>query len=828
MNALTSIQDNKVGIMVLAEDLESALPLEHTEYNIHITGSMAAAAVVQRFGNPLSEPAELVYLFPLPHDAAINGFEFRVGKRKISGRIEEQERARDIFEEARASGRRAGLLKEHRPNLFSIHLANVLPGETIEARLQYGQRIKLEDGRFEVVIPMGITPRYQDPTLPAEAEINPPVSAPGEITGPVAVTISVDAGCAVSEPESTTHPLEIIRQDPSHFQVRLAGEQSADHDFVLGYELTSSKVQSSAWTSKEDDGDIFMAALIPPALDSEAIPPLRELVFVIDRSGSMSGEPIAQARNALRACLRSLYDTDTFRILTFDSVLEWFQSEASAATEKQIQLADQFLDQVEGRGGTDILSALQAALGLQADPLRQRYIVFLTDGAVSAEARAMAEVKKHLQNARIFTFGIGPSVNRALLDKMAAMGRGRAEFLGVDEDIEGAILRFQDRLAFPVLTDLKLIPRDVKIWDMTPVQLPDLYGGPALEISGRFLREGSQPAIVIQGRANGQPVLLEARLPEAAFSVPVVRTLWAKSRADTLLDKLTDEDASEEKIRSQVIKLSLEYGFVTAYTSFIAVDEDIAAHSKPRKIRVSQPLPQGLQREGFGLTNVLYSMAPPAIQQGMPRAKASVLSPKRLFQGSTNAHPNNAMTQSPGPLFSDRIIPVISDSKDPILRNYARTQEADGSWDHDLEMTAAVLLNFVRRGKTTRKGEFRRIVQKSFEWLSSQAVPAGFAAFARAAALHELAEATQVPKQVKAAEQAAAALPAAQSVEEKLVADLLNGSAVRPIPDSPPNDLHGARLAGLSGVKPESDQADAAARSNPLIAAWLACTDIEP
>ena len=418
--------------IVLTNEMDSALPLEHTTVSGQVTGPAASVVVTQRFGNPLQEPAELDYLFPIPENAAITGFEVLVGSRQIQGDLREQEGARTAYEEARGQGKRAGLFEQRRPNLFAVRLANVQAGETIHATMRYQQRLKFEDDAYEFVYPMGLTPKYDSPQHPGEGEgTHAPIARGGEAVGPVEISLAVDAGLPIGEPSSPSHSIETVRLDERRFQARLAGEHIPDHDFVLRYPVAGAQSQAAGWTSGAAEGaqegqgakdGFFLATLIPPAVEVETEPLPREFIFVLDRSGSMSGEPILQARNALRACLRALNPNDTFRILLFDTELEWFQPEPAAVTQEQVERADAYLDQVQGRGGTEIVRALEAALGVPPSGERARYIVFLTDGAVSAEARVLDGIRGRIGGARLFTFGIGPSVNRALLSRMAEAG----------------------------------------------------------------------------------------------------------------------------------------------------------------------------------------------------------------------------------------------------------------------------------------------------------------------------------------------------------------------------------------------------------------------
>ena len=806
----------KLGRIVIADELASPLPLESTDVTAQVLGPMASVSVVQRFGNPLHEPAEIDYLFPLPHQGAIVHFELQIGERRVEGELQELERARAAYEEARQEGRRAGLLEERRPNLFSIRIANVLPGEQILATMRYQARLAYDDGDYEFVFPMGITPKFHDPEHPGEGTgTSAPLAGVEEPIGPVEISLSVDAGTPAGDPTSPSHPILVTRLDKRRFTVRLAGHQIPDHDFVLRYPVARDAVAAAAWTAAGDDGDYFMATLLPPAMDEEASPPPREFVFVLDRSGSMSGQPIEQARNALRACLRTLNQEDLFRILLFDNRLEWFRTEPSAVTQDEIDEADAYLAAVGGRGGTQIVGALKAALGLPADPERNRYLVFLTDGAVSAEARALEDVRRAIGAARLFTFGIGPSVNRALLSRLARLGRGTAEFLGLDEDIEGAIIRFQDRVSFPVLSNLKLRWENGKSWDVHPTQVPDLYVGQPLEIVGRFKGSGRGPTELLVSGTAGEPMEMKLVFPAGREEEPVVARAWARARVDDLLEAGATSGREAHKFRAEIIGLALEHGLVTPYTAFVAADSEVAVgEGGAVSLHVSQPLPQGLDLAGFGAKMM---MAMPAAGQ--------------MLRAAMPAPPARRMKRSLGAMMAGE--PKVAESRhkaapreerpEDALRWLARTQNLNGSWKNDPEMTAAALLAFVRAGHTTRRGHYRQGVKRAFGYLNASR-PAGSAAFLRAVALAELAAATGSRGHHQAAEAALNELPA-PSRELERVALARAATPTQPAAGAPSaiKSLNDLRLAAVCQTRMAIPAGLVRGKQGDLGRAWGAC-----
>jgi len=785
MNQVPQIE-SRMGRLVISTESNNALPLQKTVIQGQVIGPLISVLVTQQFANPLADPAELDYLFPLPSRAAIVDFELHIGSRTIQADIQELEQARQAYEEASQNGQQAGLLEQHRPNLFAIHLTNVLPGEEIQAAIRYQDRLKFEDGAFELVFPMGLTPRYNTHEHPAEeesAQTSSPAAGVGEEIGKVEIQLSIDAGAGVADPTSPTHPLRVSRLDERRLQVSLAGEHIPDHDFVLRYALKGASPEACLWTSHDETEDYLLAALFPPALPEDFQPPQREFVFVLDRSGSMSGVPITQAHNALQACLRSLNPGDIFRILLFDDQLEWYSNEPANVTQSEIDQADRYLKQVEGRGGTEILQALEAIFKLPADPKYSRYILFLTDGAVSAEERALQQIRKKLDlRARLFTFGIGPSVNRALLEQMAALGRGTAEFLQLDEDIEGAIIRFQDRVSFPILTDLTLTWECARGWDILPAQLPDLYAGQPLEICGRFQISKQPASLVVHGIRSGKSVEMRLALQPAVSKEDAVQRVWSRAQVDTLLNQIQNDSTQADFLRQQVIGLALRNRLVTPYTAFVAVDRETALKdTRQRKIiHIAQPLPKDLNRAGFMVPSV-----PPVMPQPYPQVMSAASTrdldlPAFLRRSHSNKDNFRRISEDIGPAMPPEMNLSIQtsgaiqapgngmDTLEDALRWLTRTQRVDGSWNADGEHTAAALLAFVRHGHTTRTGDFRQIVKRAFSWLESH-MHQGGAEFVIALALAELAQATGLPGHQKAASAARARLLSPVSALDKVV-----------------------------------------------------------
>jgi Ca-activated chloride channel family protein len=755
-------------VMRLFDDLNSPLPLEHTAVEARITGLAAEVTISQRFRNPLTGKTDLEYLFPLPHDSAVTAFELRAGERVIRASVQEIEQARQQYQEARRLGQRAGLLEGRRPNLFALQLANIQPGEFILAVISYQQRIELLDGCCEFVFPMGTTPKYHRPGDEQEAgKVDAPVARDLAQVGDVAISLEVEPGFRCGEPTSPSHPLLVSHLSASRFQVKLDGAHLPNRDFVLRWRLEDQAIQFPAWQTPGEQG-YFLATFMPPAPDAAAAPLPREYIFVLDRSGSMGGEPIQQAVNALRACLRTLNPQDTFAILLFDDRLEWLCS-ATAVTQAAVEQTDKLLGLVTGRGGTEILPALKTALSLSADPQRARVVVFLTDGAISAEEETLRQARALMGAARLFTFGVGPSVNRAFLQQLARIGRGEATFIGLDEDIEEAILRFQDRIAFPLLTNLNLRAEGCQLWDVYPARLPDLYAGRPLEVVGRFIKKGEAglPAsLVASGERAGTALEMRSALADSAAGQAALARLWARARVDDLIEQSQLRLKPEHETRAEIIALAIEAGLLTKYTAFLAIDSDSSATpGASHFVRVAHPLPEGLEMDGL--------ISPQAAPRMLFQSAPVMPSPAAAKSFSVNEPADNRSIYIDK---SDHAAPDLMVEKPidaaEILRELARSQQLDGSWKNDVELTSAALLAFVRSGHTPQKGFYRKQVQRIFDWLA-QTSAGGFAGFLRALALRELADATKNQDHIAAAQQALTGLPEPSGRLQKTALEIL-------------------------------------------------------
>ncbi len=604
------------GTMAVTNMENTVLPLKYTEVKADITGMLADVKVTQKFQNELSENIEAVYMFPLSSGSAVQEFEIVIGERVIKSVVKEKKEARRTYEKAKQAGKKAGLLEQERPDIFTVSVANIEPGQDILVNIRYYETIKYEDTDYEFVFPMAITPRYagkDSKGVPEslEGKISPPILPPAKDAGrEVKIFINLDAGFPTGDISSPTHSISVKEKEGGKKEIEFAREKEIPNkDFVLKYSSTGEKVETAlAFYREEGKAGTFMLHLTPKMDYGPEEMVKREMIFVLDRSGSMGGEPIKQAKSALKDCLRTLRGGDFFSIITFDDTLECFSEKSLEFNEENLEKADRFIDSIDARGGTEILSALKKAFQIPETKDCLRQIVFLTDGAVWGEEESLREINKNLGKSRVFTFGIGPCVNRYFLSKLADLGRGTCHFITDVRQIKEEIEAFSKQVSCPILSDLALDMEDANIFDIYPDPVPDLYFGQVICLLGRFHSSGK-----VKGRLTGRTGLgnfeeeFTVELPEKENTHPVIETIWARKHIDVLLDLQRREPQKKAEIRDEIIGIGLKYHLMSPYTSLVAVEEVEEEKEKEKKkekkelikIDVPQILPEGLEHNAF-------------------------------------------------------------------------------------------------------------------------------------------------------------------------------------------------------------------------------------
>lgn len=595
-------------------------PLKHTDVKAEISGFISRVTVTQEFENPFKEKIETVYTFPLPQNAAVDDMTMNIGERIVRGKIMRREEARAVYEAAKAGGQVASLLDQERPNVFTQSVANILPGEQIKITISYVETLTYADGSYEFVFPMVVGPRYipgnatspgaggtapNTDQVPDASKITPPLSAQGMRAGhDISLEVNLDAGVSLDKLSSKTHAVDILRPDNHRAQIRMQSESEIPNkDFILRYEVAGKQIQDALLAHRSSRGGFFTLILQPPErVTAEDVMP-KELVFVLDTSGSMNGFPIEKAKEMMKLALDNLYPSDTFNLITFVGDTNILFPEPVAATKANLRKAQAFLETRQGGGGTEMMKAIKAALDPSDAKGHIRIVCFMTDGEVGNDMEIISEVQKHA-NARVFAFGIGSSVNRFLLENMARYGRGEVEFVGLNDDGSAAARRFHERVRNPLLTDISVDWGNLPVADVYPKQLPDLFGAKPVMLTGRYTAAGSG-VVHLRGLMSGKPFSRDINVdfPGSEPQHDALATLWARTRVEDLMSQDyagAQQDNMKPELKTTVTQLGLEYRLMTQFTSFVAVEEVVVTDGgQPRRIDVPVEVPEGVNRDGL-------------------------------------------------------------------------------------------------------------------------------------------------------------------------------------------------------------------------------------
>lgn len=619
----TSTQGSLLGKTLEGKILE--IPLKHTSVHAGIAGYLAEVEVRQYFHNPYKEKIEAVYVFPLPENAAVSEMLMIVGSRTIYGEIKKRQEARQIYETARAAGKRTALLEQERPNIFTQSVANIQPDEDIIISIWFVQPLKFDFGVYSYVFPMVVGPRFIPgaPTgasgtgiapdtdkVPDASRITPPVLPPEIRSGhDISLSVDLEAGLPVNKIWSKSHDVEIETLGISKYRVALKEEDSIPNkDFILEYNVTSPKVKCAVIPHKSQIGGYFMIMLQPDVEGlKQAQENSKEIFFVIDASGSMSGFPIMKCKKAAYCCIRGISPADTFQIIRFSSSASTFSPHPLPSTLANKEKALEYIAALQGEGGTMMIEGIKACLDYPKTEGRQRIVFFMTDGYIGNDNEILAAIKERVGDTKLFSFGIGSSVNRSLLEQMAQLGNGTAQFIRQDEPADKVMNAMMARISKPYLSDIALEWKGIEASDITPRTLPTLYSAQPLVFFGRYEKSG-EGTLTVRGNLGGEPFeqSVPVQFPEWEADHASLPLVWARHRImDLTQDKLGEYAPHLEK---EITELALDYHLMSQYTSLVAVDDEISEggdSTLPRIISVPVPIPEGVSYEGvFGRKNV--------------------------------------------------------------------------------------------------------------------------------------------------------------------------------------------------------------------------------
>ena len=572
------------------------LPLKDTRVEIAVSGVIADVKVVQTYRNEGSRPINASYMFPASTRAAVYAMRMRIGDQVIVARIKEREAAKQEFDQAKQQGKSASLLQQQRPNVFSMSLANIMPLDQIEIELRYTELLVPTDGVYEVIYPTVVGPRYSSqPESPASQDDgwvkSPYLHQNNKPASALHISARISAGLPIRELNCTSHQIFPQWQSPTVAQLTLddADPFQGNRDFVLRYRLAGDQITSGLILYQGEDENFFLYMAQPPQrVASEDIPP-REYIFVVDVSGSMEGFPLNTSKQLLRDLIGQLRPSDLFNVVLFAGDSSVLSATSLPANQENISGAIRLLEQQRGRGGTELLPAIKQAMSLPREGNVSRSIVLVTDGYISGEQGVFDYIRDNLDQCNVFSFGIGTSVNRYLIEGVAKAGMGEPFIVTQESEAPAIAAKFREYIQTPVLTDIQIRSIGFDTYDVHPAHFPDLMAQRPVVLFGKW-RGPVTGTFELQGRTGrGDYVTrLDVATVQPDESNRALRYLWARSRIAELSD-YGSRNLAAEKI-AEITALGLKYSLLTQYTSFIAVREEVRNTQGPAN-HVEQPLP---------------------------------------------------------------------------------------------------------------------------------------------------------------------------------------------------------------------------------------------
>lgn len=565
-------------------------PVLTTDVQMTISGLVVRATVRQQFKNDSAEWAEGLYVFPLPEQAAVDHLSMHIGERIIEGVIKERGEAKQTYEKAKSEGKRASLVEQERPNIFTTSVANIGPGDDITVEIQYQQTLHYDQGQFRVRFPMVVGPRYipgiangetgrsfdgngwatNTNRVPDASRITPPVLNPTHVSlNPVSLMIDLTPGFPLAHLESRYHAIQTQEHDGRYTITLAEGPVPADRDFELMWQPANGHAPTAALFTETKEGKGHALVMVMPpaaaAVQGRRIP--REVIFIIDTSGSMHGHSIEQAKAALQLAVARLSVEDRFNIIQFNSTMDALFSEAVPATQKNIAMAVQYVSRLIAQGGTEMLPALQRALD-NKEHSQLRQVIFLTDGQVGNEDELFKAITARLGDSRLFTIGIGSAPNSHFMRKAAEFGRGTFTYIGKTTEVQDKMEALFRKIEQPALTDITLdLPLDAHV-EMFPSRIPDLYVDEPVVVSMEADRLPDHA--ILRGRFGRTPWQTDLSLSNGQQH-DGISVFWARAKIESLMNEEI-QSTDKEALRRPVIDVALKHHLVSRYTSLVAVD----------------------------------------------------------------------------------------------------------------------------------------------------------------------------------------------------------------------------------------------------------------
>ena len=594
-------------------------PLKHTDVKASVAGYVTRVNVKQTFHNPYKNKIEAIYTFPLPENAAVDEMTMKIGSRIIKGNIKKKEEAKEIYEAARAAGHVASLLDQERPNIFTQSVANIEPGETVEIEIKYVDLLAYESGSYSFNFPTVVGPRFNPGTqtvgktgrgrdedtdqVPDASKITPQIAPKGERAGhDISISLDIDAGVPINAISSKLHEVQNkIQGNSAHIEL-VNKATIPNRDFVLSWSVAADKLQSGYLTHHDKQGGFFTLMLLPPKkVTVNEIAP-KEMVFLVDTSGSQSGAPLDKAKETLNYILEHMNPNDTFQIIAFSDGQTFFAPKPQVASAEMKQRAKRFISALQANGGTWMGPAVEKVCALPNDEHRLRIVTFMTDGYVGNDMEILGMIHKYRDKSRWFPFGTGNSVNRFLIDGIAKEGGGEADYVLLNSPGNVVGKKFYDKISSPLLTDVKVEFNGLEVKEVFPKEISDVWAEKPLYIKGRYLKPGAG-TITLTGYAGGKPYTqtLKVNFPENQSANEAIKPIWARAKVDRLMSEDwmgAQRGQNNKELKEEVVKTALDYHIMTQYTSFVAVEEKrVTKGGVMQTVDVPVELPDGVDRE---------------------------------------------------------------------------------------------------------------------------------------------------------------------------------------------------------------------------------------
>lgn len=659
-------------------DIE-ALPLLSSSAKINIAGVIADVRITQCYQNNGEKPIEAIYVFPGSTQAAVYGLTMKIGDRRIKATIKERQKARRTYEKAKRAGKSASLLEQHRPNVFQMNVANILPGDIIEVEIAYTELLQAEAGTYSFVYPMVVGPRYGGEKMAStqsQGWIQQPYLMEKEASPyKFDLQITLNGGLPVRRLRSPTHLIKTQFQQKSSVAIQLdpSEKSGGDRDFILEYQLAGREIQEGVLLWEGEQENYFLTLVQPPKAPkrTEWVP--REYIFLLDVSGSMRGQPLELAKGVLTDLFATMTPHDYFNIVFFEGGSQQLSETSLPATSANLQRAIQIIDGKRGGGGTEMLPAIKRAMNIPKQIGTARSFAIVTDGYISVEEEVFSYIRQHLGQANFFALGIGSSVNRHLIEGIAHVAMSESFVATKKEQRPSIAKRFAQYIQSPVLTDIDVQFEGLEVYDVIPKQIPDLLAERPIVVFGKY-RGKAKGKVKITGlqhqRKKERSIPISSSMPQAANGA--LPFLWARHKIKTL-DDFGQVFGTPEKHQEMITTLGLEYGLLTRYTSFVAVDTLIRRkQGTSTPVKQPLPLPKNVPNSAIGKPSLSQSV--PTQEEDEPEFMDLSIDEEIVITPPMTAEPPPPPPPPAAPIVEElfRVVEVM-----PYLSSCANESKAD-------------------------------------------------------------------------------------------------------------------------------------------------------